>query len=142
MENIKRRTAAFALFLIWMIAFIVSFYLISETNFQNEKWLVAVFSLLLFMIGMVAFFEQIRVFLLLYPPAAIYSVKDTTKYNVEKASFVLGILTAILSYAILFMLTGYMISVVALLVTLVVFAIGVVFVFFSKKFRNDIRSEQ
>jgi len=138
-----RWRAALILCLLWAIALATSFYLVSEAygreaSSGQDFWIIALFSLFILLIGMVAFFGRIRVFFFLsYPLILVASEIDTSKYDIEKASFALGILTATLSYVFLFIPIGGLIVVVALCVTAIAFVIGIIYVFAAKRFRAD-----
>jgi hypothetical protein len=135
----ERWMVALALCLLWIIAAILSNNLIPDTYGQIDFIIIALFSLILFIVGMVAFFGRIRVFFLLsYPAILFYSEIDTSKYNIEKASFVLGILTAVFSYVLLFILLGNLMMAIMIIVT-VAFVIGLIYVFVAKRFKAEAR---
>jgi len=145
MVNKKRLIVALALCLLWATATVASFYFLSEVyrpdTFSRGDFLVVVLlSLLFLIIGLVAFFGRIRVFFLLsFPAVLFYSEIDTSKYNVEKASFVLGIMTTAFSCVFfLLFISGWM-AMVAFCFAITALIIGVIYVFVAKRFRTDAR---
>jgi len=134
---------ALALCLLWVTAAVASFYFLSEVYKQDtfsgrDFFVIALLSLLLLIVGLVAFFGRIRVFFLLsYPAVVLHSAIDSSKYNIEKASFVLGILTAAFSYVFFIALMGGWMVIAAFIIALTVFVIGVIYVFVSKRFRTE-----
>ncbi|MCL1811631.1 MAG: hypothetical protein FWG41_05390 [Methanomassiliicoccaceae archaeon] len=134
--------------LLWTTAVVVSFYLISEVHGEDgfpgvDFWIIVFFSLLILMMGLVALFGRIKVFFLFsFPAVLFYSEVDTSKYNVEKASLVLGILTAALSYVLPFAPIGGLIAVLAVGIIFIAFVIGVIYVFAAKRFRTNMQLER
>jgi len=145
MVNKRRWIVALALCLIWATVVVASFYFLSEVyrpdTFSGWDFLVVVLLSLLFLtIGLVAFSGRIRVFFLLsYPAALIYSEIDTSKYNVEKASFVLGIMTAAFSCVFFLLFISGLMAMVAFCFAITALMFGVIYVFVSKRFRTDAR---
>jgi hypothetical protein len=128
--------------LLWAAVLAVILYLIPEIFGQFQFWVCTVVSLFFLAVSVTAFFGRIRVFFLFsFPAIMFYSVIDTSKYNVEKASLVLGSLTAILSYALLFMLKGGLLPLAASIVAIIVFVIGCIYVFVSRRFKAEAQSK-
>jgi hypothetical protein len=124
--------------LLWAAVSAVMLYLVPEIFGQTQFWVFTIFSLFFLAVAITAFFGRIRVFFLFsFPAIMLYSAIDPSKYNLKKASFVLGTLTAILSYVLLFMSTGGMLPLAALIVTIIVFIVGVIYVFVSRRFKAD-----
>jgi hypothetical protein len=137
----ERRKATLILCLLWAAVAIASFYLIEFTGtfeqdmFRGQEtfWFMIVFSLLILILGLVIFFGQIKFFF----PFIFFSKEDLLKYNVEKISFLLGILMVALSYVFTFITIGGLVFWIALIIALAI-EVGALYAAASKKFEANI----
>jgi len=131
---VKGRTGgALVLCLLWAMTAWAVYYLISETIGQSFFWLFVLISLFLLAVGVATFLGYVKALFIL-SPFSIMLFMDLSKYDLEKASFVLGIMAAAFSYSIFLMPLGahwwfFVVAVTA-------FVIGVFYVFASKRFKT------
>jgi hypothetical protein len=120
---------------LWALAAAASFYLTepSEAYLEDALWVMTLISLLLFIIGLAAFFGKIRVFF----PYMLLSKKDLSVYNIKKISFILGLLMISVSYMAAFFITGGISVLVMIICLAVILEIGTFYTFVSKRFRAD-----
>ncbi|MDR0778569.1 MAG: hypothetical protein LBE48_03925 [Methanomassiliicoccaceae archaeon] len=98
---VGRRRLALILSLLWAITAAVAFCLL-EIFERDLFWGTTFVSLFLLVIGVVTLFGNVRFFF----PFTFLSKEDLSAYNIEKISFLLGILTVALSYASIFVALG------------------------------------
>jgi len=137
----ERKKAALILCMLWAIVAAVSFYLIEFTEIlgqdlfrgQETFWFMIVCSLLIFILGLVIFFGQIKIFF----PFIFFSKEDMLRYNVEKISFLLGILMVVTSYVLVFVIIGIFMLLVVLPIILAIEILSL-YASASKKFEAKI----
>ena len=126
----QRRVALILAF--WAIA-IVTALLLYDVYGLDLYWYTILLSLLFMIAGQIISFGQIRIFF----PFILFSKEDMSKYDVERISFFLGALTAILSCTILFI---SMSTSVLWIIVGVAIAIegGAIYFSVAKRFRADV----
>ena len=115
----------------------LSLYIISEKFGQDPDWILVLILSLVMLLGLAVFLGEVRI----YFPFIFMEKEDLSAYNVEKISFVLGILMIAASYPLVFMTMGGLTMVLVVCVAFAAMELAGVCVSVMDRFRADTQPE-